>query len=131
MVVGGRQRGPAWRASSGGGGDRLGARREVRSTCGARGGVGGAVLWPEVSGDGGAPMDTAAASDTLPDATALSTRWSQRVLGEEVAPAAQLDQALEARRHDSSMAAARSKGARSTWLEEQSGGIGSLGGIAW
>jgi hypothetical protein len=37
-----------WRASSGGGGDWLVARREVRSTCGAHGGVGGAVPWLEV-----------------------------------------------------------------------------------
>jgi hypothetical protein len=59
--VGGR-RGTAWRASSGGGGAWLVAQREVRSTGGARGGIGGAVLWPEVpvcvevllSGNGGA-----------------------------------------------------------------------------
>jgi hypothetical protein len=37
-----------WRASSDGGGDWLVAQREVRSTCGARGGVGGAIPWPEV-----------------------------------------------------------------------------------
>jgi hypothetical protein len=36
-------RGTTWRASSGGGGDRLGAQREVRSTGDARGGIGGAV----------------------------------------------------------------------------------------
>jgi hypothetical protein len=48
-VVGGRPEGTAWRASSGGGGAWLVARREVRSTGGARGGVGGAVPWPEVS----------------------------------------------------------------------------------
>jgi hypothetical protein len=34
--------------SSSGGGDWLVARREVRSTGGARGGVGGAVPWSEV-----------------------------------------------------------------------------------
>jgi hypothetical protein len=45
--VGGRRE-TAWRASSGGGGAWLMARREVRSTGGARGGVGGAVPWPEV-----------------------------------------------------------------------------------
>jgi hypothetical protein len=37
-----------WRASFGGGGAWLMARREVRSTGGARGGVGRAVPWPEV-----------------------------------------------------------------------------------
>jgi hypothetical protein len=37
-----------WRASSGGGGAWLVARRAVQSTCDARGGVGGAVPWPEV-----------------------------------------------------------------------------------
>jgi hypothetical protein len=42
------RRGTAWRASSGGGGNWLVARREVRRTDGVRGGVGGAVLWPEV-----------------------------------------------------------------------------------
>jgi hypothetical protein len=56
QVVG--QRGMAWRASSGGGGDRLVAQREVRSTGGAHGGVDGVVL------------------DTLPGTTALLTRWS-------------------------------------------------------
>jgi hypothetical protein len=69
-----------WRASSGGGGDLLRARREVRSTGGACGGVGGAVSWLEVSGDGGAPVDMAAASDTLPGTTALSTCRSRPVL---------------------------------------------------
>jgi hypothetical protein len=44
----GGQRGTAWRASSGGGGAWLVARREVQSTGGARGGVGGAVPWTEV-----------------------------------------------------------------------------------
>jgi hypothetical protein len=44
--VGGR-RGMAWRASSGGGGAWLVARREVRSTGGAHGDVGGAVPWLE------------------------------------------------------------------------------------
>jgi hypothetical protein len=44
----GGRRGTAWRALSGGGGAWLVARREVRSTCGARGGVGGVVPWPEV-----------------------------------------------------------------------------------
>jgi hypothetical protein len=44
----GGRRGTAWRASFGGGGDWLVARREVQSTGGARGGVGGAVPWPEV-----------------------------------------------------------------------------------
>jgi hypothetical protein len=39
----GNRRGTAWRASSGGGCDWLGARREVWSTGGARGGVGGAI----------------------------------------------------------------------------------------
>jgi hypothetical protein len=63
-VVG--RRGTACRASSSSGGDRLGAWREVHSTGGAHGGVCGAVPWPEVSGDGGVPMDVAAASDTLP-----------------------------------------------------------------
>jgi hypothetical protein len=38
----------AWRASSGGGGAWLVARREVQSTGSAHGGVGGAVPWPEV-----------------------------------------------------------------------------------
>jgi hypothetical protein len=42
------RRGTAWRASSGGGGAWLVARREVWSIGGARGGVGGAVPWPEV-----------------------------------------------------------------------------------
>jgi hypothetical protein len=111
-VVG--QRGIAWRALSGGGGDWLGARREVRSTGGAHGGVGGAVPWLEVPGDGGAPVDMAAASDTLPGSTALSTRRSRPVLEEGVAPDAQLDRALEARRHGSSTAAARSRGALGT-----------------
>jgi hypothetical protein len=128
-VVG--QRGIAWRALSGGGGDWLGARREVRSTGGARGGVGGAVPWLEVPGDGGAPVDMAAASDTLPGSTALSTRRSRPVLEEGVAPDAQLDRALEARRHGSSTAATRSRGARLARLEEQSNGIGSFRGIAW
>jgi hypothetical protein len=84
----------------------------------ARGWVDGAVLWQEVPGDGGAPVDTAAASDTLPGATALSMRRSQPVLEEGVAPTAQLDWALEARWHGSSTAATRSRGARSAWLEE-------------
>jgi hypothetical protein len=44
----GDQRGTTWRASSGGGGAWLMARREVQSTGSARGGVGGAVPWPEV-----------------------------------------------------------------------------------
>jgi hypothetical protein len=44
----GGRRETAWRASSGGGGAWLVARRGVRSTGGARGGVGGAVPWPEV-----------------------------------------------------------------------------------
>jgi hypothetical protein len=44
----GGQRGTTWRALSGGGGDWLVARREVRSTGGARSGVGRAVPWPEV-----------------------------------------------------------------------------------
>jgi hypothetical protein len=68
------QRGMAWMASSSGGGDWLAARREDRSTGSARGGIGGAVPWPEVPGDGGLPVDTTTASDTLPDATTLSTR---------------------------------------------------------
>jgi hypothetical protein len=38
----------AWRASSGGGGAWLLARREVQSTDGAHGGVGGVVPWLEV-----------------------------------------------------------------------------------
>jgi hypothetical protein len=38
----------AWRASSGGGGAWLVARREVQSTGGAHSDVGGAVPWPEV-----------------------------------------------------------------------------------
>jgi hypothetical protein len=104
-------RGTAWRASSSGGGDRLGAWREVRSTGCARGG--GAVPWPEMPNDGDAPVDVAAASDTLPGATALPTRRSRPVLEEGVAPAAQLDQALEARWHGSSTVAVRSRGARS------------------
>jgi hypothetical protein len=115
----GSRRGAAWRASSGGGGNRLRARREIRSTGGAHSGIGGAVPWPEVPGDGGAPVDTVAALDTLSDATALSTHRSQ------------LDRALEVRRHGSSMAAARSIGARSAQLEEQSYIIGSLWGVAW
>jgi hypothetical protein len=45
--VGGRRE-TAWRASSGGGGAWLVARRGVQSIGGARGGVGGAVPWPEV-----------------------------------------------------------------------------------
>jgi hypothetical protein len=105
QVVG--QRGMAWRASSGGGGDRLVAQREVRSTGGAHGGVSGVVL------------------DTLPDTTALSTRWSQPMLDEGVSPAAQLDRALEAQRHGSSTMAARSRGACSAQLEEQSDGRAS------
>jgi hypothetical protein len=68
------RRGTAWRASSGGGGDWLVAQREVWSTSGAHGGVGGAVSSPEVPGDGGAHVSTATASDTLPDATTLSMR---------------------------------------------------------
>jgi hypothetical protein len=44
----GGRRGTAWRASSGGGGDWLVARREVWSTCGARVGVSREVPWPEV-----------------------------------------------------------------------------------
>jgi hypothetical protein len=84
----GGQRRTAWRASSSGGGDRLVARREVRSTGGAHGGVSGAIPWPEVPGNGGAPMDTAVASDTLPGATALSRRRRQPMLEEGVAPAA-------------------------------------------
>jgi hypothetical protein len=99
-----------WRASSGGGGDWLVARREVRSIGGARGGVGRAVPWLEVPGDGGAPVDMAAALDTLPGATALSMCQSWPVLEEGVAPAVQLDRALEARWHGLSMAAARSRG---------------------
>jgi hypothetical protein len=59
-------RGTARRTSSSGGGDRLGAWREVRSTGCARGGVGGAVPWSEMPDDGGAPVDVAAALDTLP-----------------------------------------------------------------
>jgi hypothetical protein len=65
------RRGTTWRASSNGGGDWLVARREVWSTGGARGGVDGAVPWLEVSGDGGAPVDMAAASDTLLGVTTL------------------------------------------------------------
>jgi hypothetical protein len=42
------RRGTAWIASSGGGGDWLVARREVRSTGGAHSGVGVAVPWPEL-----------------------------------------------------------------------------------
>jgi hypothetical protein len=64
------------------------ARREVQSICGGRGGVGLAVPWPEVPGDGGAPVDMAVALDTLPDATALLTHRSRPVLEEGVAPAA-------------------------------------------
>jgi hypothetical protein len=82
------QRGTAWRASSGGGRDRRGARIEVRSTRSARGGIGGAVPWPEVPSDGGARMDTATALDTLLSTTASSTRRSRPVLEEGVAPAA-------------------------------------------
>jgi hypothetical protein len=101
------------------------ARGEVRSTYGAWGGVGGAVPWPEVPGDCGAPVDMAAASDSLPGATALSTRRSRPVLVEGVAPAVQLDRALEARHHGSSTVAARSRGARSARLEEKSDGKAS------
>jgi hypothetical protein len=121
----------AWRASSDGGGDWLVAQREVRSTSGAHGGVGGAVLWLEVSGDGCALVDTVATSDTLLGASALSTCQSRPVLEEGVAPDAQLDRVLEARQHGSSTAVARSRGARSAWLEEQSDYISSLRGIAW
>jgi hypothetical protein len=77
-----------WRTSYGGGGNWLVAQREVRSTGGAHSGVGGAVLWLEVPGDGGAPVDTATVADTLPGATAFSMRQSRPVLGEGVAPAA-------------------------------------------
>jgi hypothetical protein len=111
--------------SSDGGGDWLMAQREVRSIGGAHGGVGRVVLWPEVLGDGSAPMDTAAASDTLPGATALLISRSQPVLEEGVAPATQLDRALEVQRHGSSTAAARSRGTRSAWLEEESDGRAS------
>jgi hypothetical protein len=107
------------------------AQREVRSTGGARGGVGGAVSRPEVPGHSGTPVDTVAASDTLPSATTLSKHRSRPVLGEGVAPAAQLDGALEARWHGSSTAAARSRGACSVWLKLQSDGISSLRGVAW
>jgi hypothetical protein len=44
----GGRRGTTWRASSGGGGEWLVARREVRNTSGTHGGVSGAVLWPEM-----------------------------------------------------------------------------------
>jgi hypothetical protein len=44
----GGRRGTAWRASSGGGGAWLVAQREVQSTGGAHGDVGGAVPWPKV-----------------------------------------------------------------------------------
>jgi hypothetical protein len=88
MTAEGRLKGTAWRASSGGGGDWLVAQREVWSTGGARGGIGGAVPSLDVSGDGGAPVDTVVASDTLPGATALSTRWSRPMIEEGVAPAA-------------------------------------------
>jgi hypothetical protein len=107
------------------------ARREVRSIGGARGGVGGAVSQPEMPGDSGAPVDTVAASDTLPSATTLSKHRSRPVLGEGVAPAAQLDGALEARWHGSSTAAARSRGACSVWFKLRSDGISSLRGVAW
>jgi hypothetical protein len=119
------RRGTAWRASSGGGGDWLVARREVQSTCGAHGSIGEVVPWPEVPGDGGAPVDTMVASDTLFGATALSTRQSRPVLEEGVAPAAQLDRALEAWRHGSSTVTVRSRGACSARLEEQSDGRAS------
>jgi hypothetical protein len=119
------RRGREWRASSGGCGDWLVAQREVRSIGGARSGVSRAVPWLEVPGDGGAPVDTAAALDTLPSATALSTRWSRLVLEEGVAPAAQLDWVLKVRWHGSSTAAARSRGTHSVWLEEQSDGRAS------
>jgi hypothetical protein len=66
-----------------------------------------------------------------PGATALSTCQRRPVLEEGVAPTAQLDQALEAWWHGWSTAAARSRAARSVWLEEQSDGIGSLRGNAW
>jgi hypothetical protein len=75
------------------------AWREVRSTGSAHDGFNGVVPWPEVPRDGGAPMDMAAALDTLPGATTLSTRQSQPVLEEGVAPAEQQDRALEAWRH--------------------------------
>jgi hypothetical protein len=48
-----------------------------------------------------------------------------------MAPAAQLDRVLEAWRHSSSTAAARSRGARLARLEEQSDDIGSFRGVAW
>jgi hypothetical protein len=44
----GGRRETAWRASFGGGGAWLVAQRGDRSTCGARGGIDGAVPWPEV-----------------------------------------------------------------------------------
>jgi hypothetical protein len=80
--------GTARRTSSSGGGDRLGVWREVRSTGCAHGGVGGVVPWSEMPDDGGAPVDVAAASDTLPEATALPTRRSRPMLEEGVSPAA-------------------------------------------
>jgi hypothetical protein len=76
MAVGGRSEGNNVEGVAGRGDNRLGARRQVWSTGGAHGGVGGVVPWPEVPGDGGAPVDTAAASDTLPGATALLMRQS-------------------------------------------------------
>jgi hypothetical protein len=120
------RRGTTWRASSGGGGDWFMARREVRSTGDAHGGFDGAVPWPEVPGDGGVPMDMAAALDTLPGATTLSTRQSRPVLEEGVAPVVQLDRAIEARRHGLSTAAARSRGTRAVRHEEKSDCISYL-----
>jgi hypothetical protein len=76
-------------------------------------------------------VDTATAADTLPGATTFSMRQSRPVLGEGVAPAAQLDRALEAPRHGSSTVVARSRGARSAWLKQQSDSISSLRGVAW
>jgi hypothetical protein len=120
------RRGTTWRVSFGGGGEWFVAQREVRSTGSAHGGFDGAVLWPEVPGDGGVPMDTVAVSDTLPGATTLSTRRSRPVIEEGVAPVAQLDRALKARRRSLSMAAARSRGTRSARHEEKSDCISSL-----
>jgi hypothetical protein len=47
------------------------------------------------------------------------------MLDEGVSPATQLDRALEAHRHGSSTMAARSRGARSARMEEQSDGRAS------
>jgi hypothetical protein len=53
------------------------------------------------------------------------------VLEDRMAPAAQPDRAIEARRQGSSTVAMRRRGACSAWLEEQSDGIGSLWSVAW